>query len=131
MKFWIGDPCYHDGYDWDHYLDVSEFAEKTVVFEGRHITAAPTMYGDGYYPGSTGMNYPVDAGLLGAVEWKDGDLPPFGMTLEEFESAPRAYLQGSIVYITDGVKTIEIETNPRDEEDEEDWSYCDEDTEID
>lgn len=133
MKFWVGDPCYHKGYDWDDYLNESNYGEDVAEIDGRYIAASNTMYGDGTYEGSNGMNYPVDAGLLGVVEWKDGDVPPFGMTIEEFDSRPFVDINSEgLITISDGKKVIYIMTGDESsDEDEEDWSYYDEDTEID
>lgn len=68
-KIYIGDPCYvmkdavYHGVWGDQYnFDDGEFDHNGVKF-----AIGGTAYGDGYYSGSDGTSFPVDAGVIGAV----------------------------------------------------------------
>lgn len=69
--YFIGDPCYviTDREDWlgflvscDYFLD-SCHAE----YDGGNIYAGGTYFGDGRYDSNTGLDFPVDSGLIGIV----------------------------------------------------------------
>lgn len=75
-KYVLGDPCYAvPDENWDELLESCNYFENPVGYirlDDLHmnktfILAFPTRWGDGYYLGSNGMNYPVDAGLIGLV----------------------------------------------------------------
>lgn len=93
-RYWIGDPCYFvdddnccEGCGWYSILrktleskDGSEANDDWFGYgafpvtnpddakkEG-YILCASTIHGDGYYTGSNGFEYGVDAGLLGAFD---------------------------------------------------------------
>lgn len=67
--YWLGDPCYAvRGDDWDVLLNSCNFFDNPVgEIKGFKVYASSTAYGDGVYPGLTGVEYPVDAGLIGLV----------------------------------------------------------------
>lgn len=85
-QYVLGDPCYAVPDDkWDELLESCNYFEnpvgcirhddflwrslsaKGIYMNKTFILAFPTRWGDGYYLGSNGMNYPVDAGLIGLV----------------------------------------------------------------
>ena len=106
MKFWIGDPCYHPMFkDYDVWMDLltkTDYFEnggQVVTFEGRQIAAISTKYGDGTYASNKGYLFPVDAGLIGFVEYKEGDDTDQGLTtLVDFGGLPTIEIdqQGTI-----------------------------------
>lgn len=79
----VGDPCYAftndtartNGNDlWSEWLDSAwkdVDANRVRILDGQvrgmRIAASGTAYGDGSYPDQDGFSYPVDAGLIGAV----------------------------------------------------------------
>ena len=65
-KYFIGDICY--GLDAETYLE--EFGKKYNYQSGDYgkYAVAKTAYGDGIYTGSDGIEYGVDAGILGIVD---------------------------------------------------------------
>lgn len=67
--YFLGDPCYAvRGDDWDVLLNSCDFFDNPVgEIKGFKVYASSTAYGDGVYTGSTGNEYPVDAGLIGLV----------------------------------------------------------------
>jgi hypothetical protein len=135
MKFWIGDPCYHPMFDehdvWMDVLNVTDYFQndgQVITFEDRQIAAVSTKYGDGTYTSNNGYLFPVDAGLISFVEWKEGDQPVEGMTLIEFGGVPviTSDEQGTI-RIASADKVLYIYTGADNEEDEDYWSSEEED----
>lgn len=69
----IGDPCYAvpDG-DWQSLLLSCNYFESPIGYVGDGLQKTPvcafiTKWGDGFYQGSDGNRYSVDAGLIGLV----------------------------------------------------------------
>jgi hypothetical protein len=97
--YWVGDPCYVvPDQHWLPWLeDAWEGADgnRVVIMdgrvEGRRIVASGTAHGDGSYFDQFGREYPVDAGLIGAVHaafWPEHAAKKaehLGMHLVEFD----------------------------------------------
>lgn len=68
-KYYIGDPCYVFDESWDRLLESTNYLQNKgpVDFDGYTLFAYSTAYGDGTYTDQHGNEYPVDAGLLGAI----------------------------------------------------------------
>lgn len=143
-KYWVGDPCYafsNDNLDddlwdgWSAWLNHA-WSEYTGApggiprindgrIRGMRIVAVNTAHGDGEYPSNIGVNFPVDAGLIGAVHESfiktlypelEGEL--FGMTLVDFpEPFHLSYDEGTIT-----IGHIQIETD--------DWGYDEDEDEL-
>jgi len=130
-RYWIGDLCYVLGDKWEEVCDLMISGDDIIdgeVFrmdDGTIFTVLSTEYGDGTYTDQYGNEYPVDAGLIGAVKTED-------------ITDPKAHLDyGKVVtfnnewdfYRENGVLTFgDIEINTGDEEeDEEDEDDFDED----
>ncbi len=73
--YWIGDPCYvfpntgEQEHYWMDVLNKADFFDKPceVTVDEITVIAGGTKYGDGTYSGNDGVNYGVDAGLLGII----------------------------------------------------------------
>lgn len=68
--FYVGDICYvlaDNVYDDVWGKNGYEDGEFTVPETGLKFAVAGTAWGDGYYQGSDGREYPVDAGVIGIV----------------------------------------------------------------
>lgn len=126
MKFWVGDPCYHDGISkphekWIRLLDeAGYFQQKTnLIFEDRYVGGVGTLYGDGLYEDQLGNSYPVDAGIIGYVQHKEGDEEPFGMTLHYFSEYPEISVDSEgLIRIYGGSVELIIPTGDQDEEED-------------
>ena len=135
-KYWIGDLCYvmHD--KWDSFCNTTIVGDdvidgKITLDDGTTVVSLTTAYGDGIYKDQKGHEYPVDAGLIGAI-------PVDSIT------DPNANLSnGRIVnFMTDwnfyknyqGLLTFgNVEINTGDEEEDDDYYdnyYDDEDDEY-
>lgn len=72
-KYFVGDPCYFvPNEEWDNFCDTLFTTDdttdtKTITILDYKCQCQHTMYGDGSYRGDNGLEYDVDAGLLGAV----------------------------------------------------------------
>lgn len=116
-KYFVGDPCYvidhnvkEQNNTWDHFCEHSfgRDAEEPFIDEvtGISIQACSTMHGDGLYPGSDGIEYAVDAGIIGVAsidhmtEEQITELKKLGRIVE-FSGAPEVYSGGSIIYVDD------------------------------
>lgn len=66
-QYFLGDPCYAVPNDqWHALLDSCDTFEKPIGTVGGHtVVAFRTAYGDGTYLDQRGVEYPVDAGLIG------------------------------------------------------------------
>lgn len=95
--YFVGDPCYAftsvDHSFWMQLLESCNYfkdMEGTVSMYGTKwtVVASPTAYGDGVYDSDMGLEFPVDAGLIGVVPKELVDLnedgKPFGMALMNF-----------------------------------------------
>ena len=127
MKFWIGDPCYHDMFQednhpvWLRYLEESNYIEFTeaMTFDGRKIAASTTAHGDGTFRDMQGREYGVDSGSIGFIEWKEGDAETMeGLHLLEAEEVPQLIYDDELIVITGGGLNVVIDTAPDEEEDE-------------
>ena len=68
--FYVGDICYvlaDNVYDGVWGKNGYEDGEFIVPKTGLKFAVAGTAWGDGYYQGSNGKEYPVDAGVIGIV----------------------------------------------------------------
>ena len=87
--YWVGDPCYAIEYqaDWMDWLEAAKYETENVLLadhQGKAAVGIGTAYGDGVYRGSDGNDYPVDAGLIGAVPAEVVTGTPSGMNLVTF-----------------------------------------------
>jgi hypothetical protein len=104
-RYWIGDPCYIvPDESWQELLDSSEFLEMPGKVGEVDVVAFGTAYGDRVYSDQDGMEYPVDAGLIGIVDLdeaeKAGWAPPradLGHVIE-FKDSFLAYCEDGKIY---------------------------------
>ena len=66
-EYFIGDPCYCFGDDWDTILDKTDFFKEEYYYRNKLLAAFGTKYGDGTYLDQFGNEFPVDAGMIGIV----------------------------------------------------------------
>ena len=127
--YFVGDPCYafsHDTNTWDlicNYLGHKSDAYAVPVKNG-YVHFGNTYIGDGSYQGSDGVEYGVDAGLIGVVpidlvEVSEEELKELG-SIKTFDAPFTFSWKDGIFYIAD----IKIDTQ-NDEEGYED-EYDDE-----
>ena len=97
----LGDPCYAipEQY-WDRVLDVTDcFSNPTgaLTVNGNtyHVLGFGTTYGDGCYPGSDNLTYPVDAGLIGLV--------PYELAIAEGDDVPQDGLHRIVEFANDTI----------------------------
>ncbi len=116
--YYIGDPCYvFNNKDWDRIckecldeLGIISIFKHKFFMEG-------TTYGDGTYHDNFGRNYPVDAGLIGAV--------PIELIAKKYMRVGMAFItfdKELFIEYNDGNFTfgdIVIKTRYDDEDDEE------------
>lgn len=75
--YYVGDLCYvFDDEDWQEicglmYDTDGNAKDNFINYKGIEMFWANTMYGDGSYSDQYGHEYPVDAGLIGAVRFED------------------------------------------------------------
>jgi hypothetical protein len=125
--YWVGDPCYIvPDRLWMPWLEAAwENTEPNTVtildarVEGRRVVASGTAYGDGVYFDQDGREYPVDAGLIGAVHagfWPEhaaAKVEHLGMNLVEFpEPFHVGFEDGDIV-----IGHLRIPTGDQEDED--------------
>jgi hypothetical protein len=124
IKLWVGDVCYHTIFQgnyplWEAALDKFNYFDDwplPTLFEDRLMTATSTEHGDGVYYDQFRREYPVDAGIIGYVEWKPCDPEQIsGMQLLEFTSMPGLRSEDGFIILG----SISINTNYVDDEDEE------------
>lgn len=134
-RYFIGDPCYAVKNElWSEFCDSlfndrgSKEYEGAVILRGVEIFASNTKHGDGCYDDLQGNEYPVDAGLIGAVPLGEGitqderNFKDLGLIIDIDREFNCSYLD------EDGKITIHeyiIETDPWGDEDYEDY-YDDE-----
>ncbi len=124
-KYYIGDPCYAFDESWGNILDETDFFNKEGATIGMFpVFAASTAHGDGAYYDQDRCEYPVDAGMIGAMPLEclllDNKLTEekivnekFGRIIE-FEGPFSCYSEkGTIV-----IGHIEIETDPQEEDED-------------
>ena len=80
-KYYIGDPCYAIADDlWSDYCDeigkigysdeeANDNGGRSFEFQGEMIWHADTFYGDGEYKDEDGLEYGVDAGMIGVTPY--------------------------------------------------------------
>lgn len=138
--FYVGDICYALNEDvyygvWGKQNDWNEGCHRDPE-SGFSFAVGDTAYGDGEYYGSNGFYYGVDAGVIGIVpiELVTKDVEGLG-TVHEVPGTATFQFDGGVFDFTlpDGTK-IHIDTGSHDEEDwdsdnENGWSYDDEDEE--
>lgn len=138
MKFWIGDPCYHDvmneNENWDKVLNLTDYfsSQNIVEIDGRKVAGVGTQHGDGSY--NSGYDKFVYCGTIGFVEWKEEDEENPLMNLVEFTDIPSIERdEDGTIYIEDDVGLIMIYTgyDPDDyqEDDYGDYDYDENDDE--
>lgn len=119
-KYWIGDCCYVlreellEGFRWVDFCEQFSDNGEKIVIDGQRVVAYSTEYGDGTYQSNIGAEFPVDAGLIGAVPeclWK-GEGEPFGCTLVEFKGDVQCWAENGT--LTFG--HVEIYTGDEEEE---------------
>lgn len=104
--YWLGDPAYSVGQlgtAWDRWVDISAAASRGfqdpmsgASVNGWPVAAASTLYGDGLYPASNGLSYPVDSGCIGVTP--KGLIEELSLDLEKLDSL------GSWVSLADETK---------------------------
>lgn len=83
-EYWVGDPCYaiRDD-DWMEWLKNANYEDERrfllADLAGHPAIGVGTAFGDGSYLDEGGREYPVDAGLIGAVPWAISIPSPSGM----------------------------------------------------
>lgn len=117
-KYFVGDICYaldetiyHDIWGKKHNFVDGSFEVNNAVF-----VVAGTAYGDGGYAGSDGIDYSVDAGVIGVVPislWKKGEAPTGGRIVTAKTGVSFSAFEGVFTITVDN-EVIKIDT--RDEE---------------
>lgn len=112
--YYVGDPCYVVPDElWDEYLHVADVNPSGLTIQlsdGRLVAAVTTCWGDGVYADQQNRTYPVDAGMLGAVQALEGDAPAVAF-LSNVVTFPNSfdvvYNEGLVI-----VGHIKINTDP-------------------
>lgn len=70
--YYVGDPCYTVQDTQEHWINFLNHCDLpgwsgSGTWRGSRFWVSNTLYGDGVYGGSDGFDYPVDAGLIGAI----------------------------------------------------------------
>lgn len=70
--YYIGDLCYVMHPEWDEFCELTIDGNQCLdglfcLKDGREFVSFGTKYGDGLYEDQFGNRYPVDAGLIGAI----------------------------------------------------------------
>ena len=140
-KMYIGDLCYalsDDIYDgvWGNQ---GHYEDGKYETQNGEFAMVGTAYGDGCYPGSDGMEYPVDAGIIGICDASlvNKDVHGYGTIVDATGEANISYEDGTIAITYDNngaTKFVNIETSedwddedfedeeePYDDEEEEDY----------
>lgn len=125
----LGDPCYSFEYDdWSAICDQTNCFENftNTIYDGRYVLAFSTAYGDGSYRGTNGVEYGVDSGLIGLVEF---DETKHAYDIERDDMSLITFKQETLVRNENGVMTfgdVVIDTDPQytnEDEDEFDVDY--------
>ena len=81
-RYYVGDLCYFKGIDWDAFcaatIDGYKCLDGDFVIGGRETWHHDTAYGDGCYLSNVGLDFAVDAGLIGIVALRKGEVAPEG-----------------------------------------------------
>ena len=139
--YYVGDPCYAlKQEDYDVFLEQCIAGDNCLqgafVLPNNHrICVLSTLWGDGRYSSSIGVDFPVDAGCISAIPWEavdqdkltaGGGIKHLGAKVEfeqEFECSSdcRQDLRGS--WRDAGGRLtfghVVIDTNPSDDDEEE------------
>lgn len=136
VEYFICDPCYviADDSIWKEFVDTFITASNNPDFNG-HFTfkdtpvfAHSTAYGDGMFSSNMHTNFPVDAGMIGAIPLSLADIhiskdKLFKTAIAELSSS--FYDNGDFVFFTKQGMLV-IETDPKDDEDyDDDDDSCD------
>jgi hypothetical protein len=131
-KYWIGDLCYvmHD--KWEDFcaqtISGYEVLNGQFTVDGATIVTMSTKYGDGNYQDNKGNNYPVDAGLIGAIKVDDITDPDARLDLGnviQFDSQwSFSEDDGTLIF-----GNVKIYTGDQDEDDYYEEEYGEEDDE--
>ena len=114
--FYVGDLCYalsDEVYDkvWGNTYGFEDGAYKDPT-TGLEFAMVGTAYGDGYYSGTDGQDYPVDAGIIGvcALELVQKPVKNLGRLVYGYSGrVTLTYKKGSII-VDCGDHNITIET---------------------
>ncbi len=132
-RYYVGDLCYviNDEH-WDELGEKTNWFQDSDSFEfkGKTVFIAGTAYGDGTYSDNCGLDYSVDAGVIGCIPYEiiDNNFEGEGGQILDFEKNFIAYEEGGTFYFGNR----EIYTKDFDEEDDEyyfDDEYEEEDEE--
>lgn len=108
-KYFIGDICY--ALEEDTYSQIwgDKFQYEDGCYEDFGFAVAGTMYGDGYYNGTDGVSYGVDAGVLGITNislgqrYENAELNRLGKIVDVKQSISMERLEnGEFIFIVDG-----------------------------
>lgn len=87
-KYVVGDPCYFiEDEDWIDFLEEHDFFTEISLgktMDGRTACIMATEFGDGTLFDMEKNEYIVDSGLIGVIEYREGDDIPYGMRLVDF-----------------------------------------------
>lgn len=116
-RYFLGDPCYCFSTRWSEVLERSKYFDD-VLKEGRRFAMAfNTTHGDGTYLDGKGMEYPVDAGMIGLVSVVMAEINPGKASrIVRFKQPTECFTEGGKLHFGD----IVIDTDPRDVEDRND-----------
>ena len=127
----ITDPCYVIE-RWDQAIEDTDCFDTPGVFQmdGYNYCGISTMYGDGMYYDNYGAEYPVDAGLIGAVSVElvilEGKCTDYKTVTFDYPVKCGVDSEGTI-YFGD----IRIETGSSNDYDDEEDEYFEEDDQFD
>jgi hypothetical protein len=130
-QYWVGDLCYVLA-QWEEFCSITYPSDDKKVTgniqlsDGTKLSFQGTARGDGTYHDQYGLEYPVDAGLIGVISVDDITIPlqadNNGGHIHMFESLPTAiYNNGELI-----IGHIHIETNDMYEPEQDDYDVYDE-----
>lgn len=132
-NYYIGDLCYAMHDEWNEMCDLffggrnsgcneGEFTLK----DGRRFANFNTAYGDGTYEDLLGRSYAVDSGSIGCILMEDIDVLDDRnyIRLGQVVVMPEPFEVCSVHGVI-GFGTIQINTDPRDDEEEPDYDFSD------
>jgi hypothetical protein len=121
-EYWVGDPCYavKDQELWMRIGASNGWFQESIAATVDDVTyvGVGTAFGDGVYVDQEGREFPVDAGLIGAVPVSAVEGEPFGMHRVTFAEPFLVGSEGAVIWIGD----VRIDTGDSDVED----TACDE-----
>lgn len=126
-RYLIGDPCYQftgrPHAEWHKFLSVNNLFEDTqgTGYE-QELAVFGTAWGDGAYFDNEGIEYPVDAGLIGAVHYVEGTEVPDGNHVYSFDTPFECFNDNGILHfgnvVIDTAGDMSEIVDGEDEEDE-------------